>query len=872
MSNKKAVVKIGADVEEAKKGIDSISSQLNKLTNNTKKSNFYKFTQSVSSFGNAFKFATDAVKKINESIKENIELAKKQEKAELQLASAAKNNPYLTEASVVQLKNYASELQKISTVGDEELLPMMAQLAAAGRTQDEIQSIMSAALDVSASGMMSLDSAVTQLNKTLSGSAGTLGNQISEIKNLTKEELESGKAIDIVAEKFKGMSEEVSAQTGGWEKYKNSVGDLKEVLGEGFANIQNTAGNVLSNFFDDITNKLTVAKKAAEDFKAELNLIASNESENATTATIQSEIDLLTKENETYEKYQKVLGTSETKFIEAEKAKQTALQKTYDKLLEQQQKYIEENQDMSLGAGELLANAQFLTEEFQKQHPEILKAEAELEAQNKAVKNAQKEYKRLNEECYQLGYTYDVLSKRIESNKERIDELTPKLKEATDAEKSAAEAAEAEAAAKEASAKAEAKAKELLEKRDKLRENYDETIRKTQEQINNRRKLGEVITEEQEAQLMLNAATQAYINMYSDPAFDRAQTKTGVWAGEAEQLEQIEKWRAMVSTKEELEKEEEEDLWAHEKELVEAWQTQKIETLEQQKELLENYRNYLEQKGELTEEQGIILADAIKNVEEKINEAEKEALQKRKDDIVSTITDIQNYIKEFAGITKDIVSLARQNNEQERNEALTEISEQYTDGLISYEEYCDKKKQIERKAAQEEYRLKQWEWTSSMLEATANVAQGVAKAIAQGGVTGIITGALVAAAGAVQIATITANKPKPPSFATGGIVPGNSYSGDRVQANVNSGEMILNAQQQRNLWEAANRNGGSGAIVNMPVKVENYASDKVSANAQMSPEGLSIIIRDIVKSQMEKGDYTQSMAIANSRANGESIL
>lgn len=870
MSSKKAVVKISSDVAEAKNGIDQVTKELNKLSKNAKESSFSKLAKSAAAVGTSFKLVTDAVKKVNESIKENIDLAQKQEKAELLLATAAKNNPYLTDASVIQLKNYAGELQKISTIGDEELLPMMAQLASAGRTQEEIQNIMQAALDVSASGMMSLDSAVTQLNKTLSGSAGTLGNQISEIKKLTKEELESGKAIDIVAEKFKGMSKEVSEQTGGWEKYKNSVGDLKEILGEGFANIQNTTGNILSDFFDDITNKLTVAKKAAEDFKAELNLITANAGENATVTTIQSEIDLLTKENETYEKYQTILGTSEKKFVEAEKTKQAELQKTYDELLAQQQKYVEENQDMYLGAGELLANAQFLTEEFQKQHPEILKTEAELESQNKAVKNAQKEYKRLKEECYQLGYTYDVLSKRIESNKERIEELTPKLTAATEAEKAEAEAAEKEAAAKQAEADAEAKAKEALEKRDKLRENYDETIRKTQEQINNRRKLGEAITEEQEAQILLNAATQAYINMYSDPVFERSQTKTGVWAGEAEQLEQIEKWQAMISTEEELEETEEEDLWAHEKELVKTWQKQKEETLEQQKKLLQNYLKYLKQKGEITVEQETLLVKAIKNIEEKITEAQAEALQKRKEDVVSTITDIQNYIKDFSGITKDITSLARQNNEQERDEALTSISEQYTDGLISYEEYCEKKKQINKKAAQEEYRLKQWEWTASMLEATANVAQGVAKAIAQGGVAGIITGALVAAAGAVQIATITANKPKPPSFATGGIVQGNSYSGDHVRANVNSGEMILNAQQQANLWRAANSGGGGGVAINMPVKIENHTDSNV--NAQMTPDGLIVTITKIVNAQMQKGAFTDSMDVAQGKKAGVSYL
>ena len=42
------------------------------------------------------------------------------------------------------------------------------------------------------------------------------------------------------------------------------------------------------------------------------------------------------------------------------------------------------------------------------------------------------------------------------------------------------------------------------------------------------------------------------------------------------------------------------------------------------------------------------------------------------------------------------------------------------------------------------------------------------------------------------------------AFEQGGIVPGTSYSGDKVVARVNSGEMILNRSQQRRLWQMAN--------------------------------------------------------------------
>ena len=45
-------------------------------------------------------------------------------------------------------------------------------------------------------------------------------------------------------------------------------------------------------------------------------------------------------------------------------------------------------------------------------------------------------------------------------------------------------------------------------------------------------------------------------------------------------------------------------------------------------------------------------------------------------------------------------------------------------------------------------------------------------------------------------------------FESGGIVGGTSFSGDKVVAHVNSGEMILNREQQTRLFDMANYGGG----------------------------------------------------------------
>ena len=56
-----------------------------------------------------------------------------------------------------------------------------------------------------------------------------------------------------------------------------------------------------------------------------------------------------------------------------------------------------------------------------------------------------------------------------------------------------------------------------------------------------------------------------------------------------------------------------------------------------------------------------------------------------------------------------------------------------------------------------------------------------------------------------QIKQLTAG-----GYAEGGIIPGNSFAGDKVMAMVNSGEMILNTHQQKNLFDMLNGITGTG--------------------------------------------------------------
>jgi len=76
-----------------------------------------------------------------------------------------------------------------------------------------------------------------------------------------------------------------------------------------------------------------------------------------------------------------------------------------------------------------------------------------------------------------------------------------------------------------------------------------------------------------------------------------------------------------------------------------------------------------------------------------------------------------------------------------------------------------------------------------------------------GPVLGAGAAAAAVVAGLARVAQIKSQK-----FAQGGIVPGNSTTGDNVPARVNSGEMILNRSQQSRLFAMANGQGGGQQI------------------------------------------------------------
>ena len=110
--------------------------------------------------------------------------------------------------------------------------------------------------------------------------------------------------------------------------------------------------------------------------------------------------------------------------------------------------------------------------------------------------------------------------------------------------------------------------------------------------------------------------------------------------------------------------------------------------------------------------------------------------------------------------------------------------------------------------------------------AISNILRKTPEAIANAYTNGTAIGgpALGLVYGAVAAAFMRQQVKQVGNFENGGIVGGTSFTGDRMTANVNSGEMILNRQQQAQLFQQANGRGGTGAgqeiVVNTTVELD----------------------------------------------------
>lgn len=266
-------------INQSQQALKGLSKELKNVIGETGKNGLQGTLSSVTKGTSALTAVMVAELKVLKNLKKAIveysDVYRTQLNSENQLAIAIQNNPMITGQATKRMKEFASALQMASNYGDEKLLPMMSQLIASGRTETEVQKIMQTAIDLSSTGMMSLETAVQQLNATLNGNIGRLGMQNAELKKLTKEELANGKAVDILAKKYEGLGK---ANKNSSVQLKNLQGDFKEAIGR----ITFNTSEYFNQLFAKIYKGATDTINRIEDY-IDVKKIGKNINENVRT-------------------------------------------------------------------------------------------------------------------------------------------------------------------------------------------------------------------------------------------------------------------------------------------------------------------------------------------------------------------------------------------------------------------------------------------------------------------------------------------------------------------------------------------------------------------------------------------------------------
>jgi hypothetical protein len=143
------------------------------------------------------------------------------------------------ESSFNQATKLINDMSKMSLASKDEIAGLVAELAALGKSDADIDKITKAAVNLSNVTGKDLNNAFQLINGTYAGTVGRLDRLIPEIKSLSKEQLEAGGAVDLINGKFGDLSEQL-AENNIPQKLKNlkdQLSDLKQAVGESIAPI-----------------------------------------------------------------------------------------------------------------------------------------------------------------------------------------------------------------------------------------------------------------------------------------------------------------------------------------------------------------------------------------------------------------------------------------------------------------------------------------------------------------------------------------------------------------------------------------------------------------------------------------------------------
>lgn len=233
-----------------------VSAQFGKLTNAVIGTRVAFASLGAAVAGGAFlKVATDA--------------AAAQEEAVNALNVSLRTAGTFSQEASESFQELARELQAQSRFGDEVILQQTALARNYARSNEEAERLIKTSIDLAEATGISLDSAVRNLGKTLSGLTGELGEAVPQVRGLTAEQLKAGAAIDVLAERFGGSALGATRTfSGALAQLSNTFGDLLESIGDTITGSPQVIAlfNALSITFNNLIKNLSGSGGAFDAF------------------------------------------------------------------------------------------------------------------------------------------------------------------------------------------------------------------------------------------------------------------------------------------------------------------------------------------------------------------------------------------------------------------------------------------------------------------------------------------------------------------------------------------------------------------------------------------------------------------------------
>jgi len=880
------------------------------------------------------KAVVDMGKKAVAALNEMAEKWREQERLEIALQKAAENNPYLNERSVRQLKVFADEMQKLSGIDNSLILESEAKLSRLGRSQEQIQKIIKTATDMAATGMMSYDEAIMELNSSLNGVIRTSGRLFPELRDLSKEALASGEAIDLMAAKVNGAAAEaMQTGAGSVKAFENAVDDLKKAIGSGWE-------DALRGPRDAMTSILNWYAEGINGIRNTMQYSANIAASKAYVQSVEEEIDAINRRMISSREWQ----TASDRYSQAVRDNNEALIAQYSAQLN----VIEETSiaEMQALRNKIHASQEYmdiLLEEHRMLEVLYYMERGESDKYSILEKRRAQEYKRIYEETNRRSLDFAEAARR---DAQVLDLLMvsqqaqerARLEAIRDANKAAdedrtrsaeefrrlnQEALDAEIAKILRKAEIEGRSrddlqvqKQILDAQVQAYENllnaakefidgtapeererfarlkatwaaYDE--RAERERVTDeerKRRLAELSKAYEDTQAKL---ARIFEDIYNerDRLFDLQEEQD-----HQQKLEEIIKKSLKRSIEFETQYRIEQAQTAQQKILdgFDEEYNRKIEQITRMREIeMEQYavgsaarlaaeEGLQEEISQLTLEyqrdRETLRVQLESNTAAQIVQIEKDAAEA----VASAwkvawneaISMAQSYLSAASSIASSISTIWHNSIDYETNERL-----RANDKMVqSDEERAANEKKILKEAALEKYKADMFMWSANITLATANAGMAVLKTIADYGATpaGIAMAAVATAMGAMQIAKVISAQPQPPRFHSGtAYVQGQN---DEVPAVLRRGEAVLPEGGFQNVMRAfanvANSRYGGGGT-NLTVNVKNNAANMVSTEQKLSAEGLEVVITQIVKKNLSNGGLDEGLAMQRSHAGGVNI-